>query len=149
MSAETKKILEMLAAGKLSPDDAERLLDKLSGAAASAEQVNSQTAAGPTSGTSAGAPGNAPGAKRPRFLRIQVQRPGREDVDVRVPLGVARCGRHWAAFLPLRVADKLSEYGIDFGSLDAMNDQEFQAAIDRMNVNIQGRNGKRVRVYAE
>jgi hypothetical protein len=145
MSAETKKILEMLAAGKISPDDAERLLDKLSGAAASAEPANSQTAAGPTTG----AQGNAPGAKRPRFLRIQVQRPGREDVDVRVPLGVARCGRHWAAFLPLRVADKLSEYGIDFGSLDAMNDREFQAAIDRMNVNIQGRNGKRVRVYAE
>ncbi|MGB6874966.1 MAG: hypothetical protein WBD87_02930 [Candidatus Acidiferrales bacterium] len=143
MSAETKKILEMLAAGNISPDDAERLLDKLSGA--SAEQANSQTTAGPTTG----APGNAPGAKKPRFLRIQVQRPGREDVDVRVPLGVARCGRHWAAFLPLRVADKLSEYGIDFGSLDAMNDQEFQAAIDRMNVNIQGRNGKRVRVYAE
>ncbi len=145
MSAETKKILEMLAAGKISHEDAERLLDKLSGAAASAEAANSQTAAGPT----AGAPGSVPGAKRPKFLRIQIQRPGREDVDVRVPLAVARGGRHWMAFLPLRVADKLSEYGIDFSSLDAMNDQEFQAAIDRMNVDIQGRNGKRVRVYAE
>src|SRR5579864_8549344 len=43
MSAETKKVLELLAAGKISPEDAERLLDKLTGAASSSEQSNSQT----------------------------------------------------------------------------------------------------------
>jgi ParB-like chromosome segregation protein Spo0J len=148
MSAETKKVLEMLAAGKISAEDAERLLDKLSGAAAQATETgaqNSQTAAG----SGAAAPGNAPAAKRPKFLRIQVERPGREDVNVRVPLSVARGGRYWMAFLPVRVAEKLSEYGIDFASLDAMNDQDFQAAIDRINVDVQGRNGKRVHISAE
>lgn len=149
MSAETKKVLEMLAAGKISPEDAERLLDKLSSPAAQPDQAGSQA----SPGTSSAVPGNQPGAKRPRFLRIQVERPGRDGVDVRVPLALARGGRHWMAFLPVRVAEKLSEYGINFGSLDAMNDQDFQAAIahmnDLMNVDIQGRNGKRVRVYAE
>lgn len=148
MSAETKKVLEMLAAGKISPEDAERLLDKLSGAAqgAQSDTVNSQPGA---TTASANAPGSAAGAKRPRFLRIQVERPGREDVNVRVPLSVARGGRHWMAFLPTGVADRLNEYGIHFGSLDEMSDAEFRAALDRINVDVVKGNGKRVRVYAE
>lgn len=35
MSAETKKVLEMLAQGKISTEEAERLLEKLSGTSAS------------------------------------------------------------------------------------------------------------------
>ncbi len=142
MSAETKKVLEMLAAGKISPEDAERLLDKLSasgaGATAQADAPNSQSAAG-----------SAPQSPRPRFLHIKVQRPDGRDTDVRVPLGAVRAGRHWAAFLPLRVAEKLSEYGCDFGALNAMNEEDFQAAIDRMNIRIQNHNGKNVHIYAE
>ncbi|HKF50869.1 MAG TPA: hypothetical protein VKB26_01035 [Candidatus Acidoferrales bacterium] len=144
MSAETKKVLEMLAAGKISQEDAERLLDKLSGPAQN-ESGSSQT--NPV-GNSATAAGSA-GAKRPRFLRIQVERPGRDNVDVRVPLSLARGGRHWMAFLPVGVAEKLNEYGVQFGSLDEMSDAEFQATLDRINVDIAKGNGKRVRVYAE
>lgn len=148
MSAETKKVLEMLAAGKISADDAERLLDKLSGGAAQATEsgaTDSQTAAG----AAAGAQTAAQGAKRPRYLHIQVERPGRHEVNMRVPLSLARGGRHWMAFLPSGVAEKLSEHGINFDSLDAMSDEEFQAALDRVNVNIQSGNGKKVRIYAE
>ena len=145
MSAETKKVLEMLAAGKISTEDAERLLDKLSGATAQANAANSQAA----SGASPDAGGSIPHTRRPRFLHIKVQRPDGRDTDVRVPLGAVRSGRHWTAFLPLRVAENLSEYGIDFGSLDAMSEPEFQAAIDRMNIHIQSHNGKNVLIYAE
>jgi len=145
MSAETRKVLEMLAAGKISTEDAERLLDKLSGATAQANAANSQAA----SGASPDAGGSIPHTRRPRFLHIKVQRPDGRDTDVRVPLGAVRSGRHWTAFLPLRVAEKLSEYGIDFGSLDAMSEPEFQAAIDRMNIHIQSHNGKNVLIYAE
>jgi hypothetical protein len=144
MSVETKKVLEMLAAGKISTEDAERLLDKLSGGTAQANAANSQAA----SGASPDAGGSIPHPRRPRFLHIKVQRPDGRDTDVRVPLGAVRCGRHWTAFLPLRVADKLSEYGIDLGSLDAMSEPEFQAAIDRMNIQIQS-HGKNVHIYAE
>lgn len=147
MSAETKKVLEMLAEGKISQGDAERLLDKLSGAL--------QSASGDAANPPAGAAGNtatvagATGAKRPRFLRIQVERPGRDNVDVRVPLSIARGGRHWMAFLPVSVAERLNEYGVQFGALDAMSDQELRAALDRVNVDIAKSNGKRVRIYAE
>jgi hypothetical protein len=147
MSGETKKVLEMLAEGKISQGDAERLLDKLSGA--------SQSAAGDAANPPAGAAGNAAtvasatGTKRPRFLRIQVERPGRDNVDVRVPLSIARGGRHWMAFLPVGVAERLNEYGVQFGALDAMSDQELQAALDKVNIDIAKSNGKRVRIYAE
>ncbi|MFZ0335814.1 MAG: hypothetical protein WAN10_12855 [Candidatus Acidiferrales bacterium] len=148
MSAETKKILEMLAAGKISQEDAERLLDKLSGAAAAPETSGSQTNSG--ANPSAAAPGGAASEpQRPRYIHIQVDRPGRDDVNVRVPISSVRGGAHWMAFLPLRVADKLSEYGIDLGCLDKMNDEQFRAAMDRINVDVQSRSGKRVRIYAE
>ncbi|HEV2420865.1 MAG TPA: hypothetical protein VGS59_04065 [Candidatus Acidoferrales bacterium] len=146
MSAETKKVLDMLATGKISQQDAERLLDKLSGPAVQSESTNSQTSAAANPSASAG---SATSAKRPRFLRIQVERPGRDNVDVRVPLSVARGGRHWMAFLPSGVAERLNEYGVHFGSLDEMSDAEFQAALDRINVDVAKGNGKRVRIFAE
>lgn len=144
MSAETKKVLEMLAAGKISQEDAERLLDKLSGAAPSADAPGSQT-----NSSSAPGAGNNAGAQRPRYVRIEVERPGRDDVQVRVPISNMRGGAHWMAFLPTGVAEKLSEFAIDFGCLDKMNDEQFRRAMDRINVDVQGRSGKRVRIYTE
>ncbi|MGB6820598.1 MAG: hypothetical protein WBE21_00865 [Candidatus Acidiferrales bacterium] len=144
MSVETKKVLELLAAGKISSEDAERLLDKLTSAASSPEQSNSQTP-----GAAANTAGGACGSRRPRFIRVQVERPGREGVNVRVPLSCARGGRHWMAFLPTRVAEKLQEHGIDFGSLDAMSDEDFHKAMERINVDIEGRSGRKVRIFAE
>ncbi|HEU5410592.1 MAG TPA: hypothetical protein VFU57_06205 [Candidatus Acidoferrales bacterium] len=142
MSNETKKVLEMLAAGKISQEDAERLLDRLSGAgSASAKQPPNVQ---PTAGAK-----NASETPRPRFLRIQVERPGRDDVNVRVPLSLARGGRHWMAFLPTGVADRLNEYGVHFGRLEEMGDEDLQAALNRINVDITKGNGKRVRIYAE
>lgn len=145
MSAETKKVLEMLAAGKISQEDAERLLDKLSGTPSTQSDVaNAQSAGGNTTPTA-----SAAGPKRPRFLHVQVERPGRENVDMRVPLSIARGARHWMAFLPTGVAERLNEFGIHLGSLDQMSDQELQATSDRINVEIAKGNGKRVRIYAE
>ena len=145
MSVETKKVLDLLAAGKISPEDAERLLDKLAGGGTSSpEHANSQA-----TGTAPNPAGSEYASRRPRFIRIQVERPGREGVNVRVPLSCARGGRHWMAFLPTRVAEKLQEHGIDFGSLDAMNDEDFQKAMERINVDIEGRSGRKVRIFAE
>lgn len=143
MSAETRKVLEMLAAGKISAEDAERLLDKLS---SSAETSQAGTE---TSQAAAGNSASAPGAARPRYIRIQIDRPGKDDINMRVPLSNLRGGRHWMAFLPIHLADKLHEYGLDFGALDAMDEQQFRRAMEQMNVDIQGRSGKRVRIYAE
>lgn len=144
MSAETRKVLEMLAAGKISAEDAERLLDKLS-SSAQTSQAGTETSQTVAPGDTA----SAPGAARPRYICIQIDRPGKDDINVRVPLSNLRSGRHWMAFLPVRLTDKLHEYGLDFGALDAMDEQQFRRAMEQMNVDIQGQSGKRVRIYAE
>jgi hypothetical protein len=148
MSAETKKVLEILAAGKISTEDAERLLDKISGATAATSATGSQSSAAATSTGGAAAP-NAANAKRPRYLRIQVERPGREGTSIRVPIPFVRNGRHWMAILPERVSDKLREHGIDFCSLEAMSDEDFQRTLGQMNVDVESDGGKRVRIYCE
>ncbi|MGH9864739.1 MAG: SHOCT-like domain-containing protein [Candidatus Acidiferrales bacterium] len=146
MSEERKKILEMLAQGKITADDAARLLDKISGAAFVSGTAGSQTGA---TAAPAAASGSASEAKRSRYLRIQVERPGREDTNIRVPLSFVRGGRHWMAVLPNRVAEKLSEHGIDFASFEAMNDQDFQRTLDQMNIDIESDGGKKVRIFCE
>lgn len=142
MSIETKKVLEMLAEGKISSEDAERLLDKLSGAgnanaAAQSEQAKPHANSARTAG-----------AKRPRFLRIQVERPGRGDLNMRVPLSYARYGQVFSV-LPPRVAEKLEGYGVRVGAFSRMSDEEFQRLVEEMNIDIEAEHGKKIRIYAE
>lgn len=146
MSAETKKILEMLAAGKLSTEDAERLLDKVSGSPPS-EPTSSPTSTEP--GTT-DASGGATKARKPRYLRIQVERPGRENVNMRVPLAFVRGGQLFSV-LPAGIAEKLQEHGIGIGGFNfsRMGDPEFQKALDELNIDIDKGDGKRVRIFAE
>lgn len=147
MSAETKKVLEMLAAGKISQEDAEKLLDKLSGTAQSPQRdaANSQSDAARNTSTS----GPAGGVKRPQFLRIQIEKPNGKNSDIRVPLSTMRGGAHWMAFLPTWAAEKLSEHGCNWASLDTMTDEQFRRALDRISVDIQSSGGKHIRIYPE
>src|SRR5271166_3764690 len=79
MSVETRKVLEMLAAGKITSEDAERLLDKLAAVRESAE------GRAPENQESCGA---TPVRK---YLRIVVNGDGK-DVNMRVPLSFVRTG---------------------------------------------------------
>ncbi len=74
MSEERKKVLEMLATGKITAEEAEKLLDKLSNAA-----TNSPAGTEPNTANA------AHGATRPKYLRVVVDQPGREQVNMRVP----------------------------------------------------------------
>jgi len=134
MSVERQKVLEMLAQGKISVEDADRLLDKLN-------------AAGSQPG---GADGNAEPAsgKKSKFMRIIVERPGRENVNVRVPLTYARTWKRLVAFLPPKVSEKLAEMDIDLAQLGG-SDEEWARAMEELNVDIDKGSGNRVRVYCE
>jgi hypothetical protein len=83
MSEETRKVLEMLSAGKVSVLEAEQLLQAV------------------------GAPGATADNKRgePRFFRILVNTPARdgkkaENVNIRVPMTVVRGGLRLGALFP-------------------------------------------------
>jgi hypothetical protein len=131
MNAERKKILEMLAQGKISAEEAEQLLEKLAGPAS--------TEAKAEDGSSA----------KPRFMRIVIEKPGQDQVNIRMPLSFMRSGRGLLAVLPTKVSEKLAEIGLDFSAGNAMSEKEWAAAVENMNIDVEKGSGKKVRIFCE
>jgi SHOCT-like domain len=136
MSVETKKVLEMLAAGKITSEDAERLLDKLTAAKEPAENNASenQEGSGPT-----------PARK---YLRILVQDGDAKDVNVRVPLAFVRSGVGLIGVLPPRVAEKLTDKGFNLEALSELKGDKLNEALNALCVHIDEGN-KHVRIFCE
>jgi len=116
MSSERRKILDMLAEGKVTADEAERLLGLVG--------------AGPAGGE-APAQGNG---SRFKYLRIRVmpnpeagEDASGERVNVRVPLALLKAGMKLGSLIPNeaggRVKDALSEKGIDFDLRNITDEQ--------------------------
>jgi len=84
MNEERKQILDMLAAGKISAEDAERLLDKLGHGEASGTCETEYPPA---------ASGEKP--KNPKYLRVHVDSADGDKVNIRVPLALIRTGINW------------------------------------------------------
>ena len=138
MSAERQKVLEMVAAGTISPADADRLLEKLS--SSNAEQP------------AAGEP--AAGKSGKKFLRIMVDKPGRDAINIRVPLSFLRSGMAWTV-LPKAVRERLEERGVNLGrfvslrELGSMDAEQLEAVLEQLNMEIEKGDGKKVRIFAE
>jgi len=138
MQSERKKILEMLANGKINVDEAERLL-----AALNQEDETEQA--------------SDVGAKKPKYLRIQVEPKSHsangERVNVRVPVNLIRAGLKWASFIPQhsqrKVGDALREKGIDldFGNLRPEDLDELIINLNDLQVEVDG--DEVVRIYCE
>jgi hypothetical protein len=124
-------VLEMLAEGKINAADAERLLDKLS-ATQDATAKNSAAA------------NTAPAATK-KFLRVLIERPGGDDVNVRVPLTFMRSGVKLAGVLPPKVLQKLYEEGID----PKLFSERAEESLDELHVDMETRSGKHIRVFCE
>jgi SHOCT-like protein len=136
MSVETKKVLEMLAAGKITSDDAERLLDKLAAAKEPAEN------SAPENQDSAGATGAR------KYLRILVQDGDAKDVNVRVPLAFVRSGVGLISMLPPRVTEKLVDKGFNLEALSELRGDKLNEALNALCVKIDD-GGKQVRIFCE
>lgn len=134
MSDERKKVLEMLAAGKITADEAERLLDKLAASASGTEPPPSSS---------------VPGAARPKYLRIVVDQPGREQVNMRVPLAIVGSGASLLGIMPKRVNERLAECGINFGGFSNFDFKDFGQAVRELNIDVEKGDGKKVRIYCE
>jgi len=138
MVEERKKVLEMLAAGKITADEAEKLLDKLSGNASNAAPT---TQLPPSSA--------APGSAKPKYLRIVVDQPGRDQVNVRVPLSFINSGKSLLAIMPQHVNERLAAYGINAGTFSTMNLDNLGQAMRELNVDVDEGSGKKVRIFCE
>jgi len=139
MNEERKKILEMLADGKISVEEAEKLLSVIS------------ESSGETS------EGEKTDKARLKYLRVIVEPgPGSENserVNVRVPIKLIRAGIKFASLLPKDVQGKvdnaLKESGIslDFSQIKEENMEEIVESLRDLTVDVEGK--ERVRVFCE
>jgi hypothetical protein len=137
MSAETRKVLEMLETGQISAADAEKLLEKL----------DRDPNAGPD--PRAARDSSSSPAQKLRFLRVLVENPKSEQVNVRIPLAFLRSGMKLLAVLPPRVNEKLAEKGIDLSGLAELRGEELEQALRDLLVNVDGPEGNKVQVFCE
>lgn len=167
MSDERMQVLKMLADGKITVDDAERLLARL-------EQVRPgpgpgagesvPTGAGKSVATGAGelasggggefvavGSGGEPAVRSgtPKYLRVLVDSADGDKVNVRVPLALVRTGIKLTALLPSDATQKLGEKGIDFSHLAELNGEEMVEALRELNIDVDTAQGDSVRVFCE
>lgn len=136
MNEESRQILEMLAAGKITAADAERLLDKVQ-----------SSASGTTAVPDEGDKGRKP---KVRFLCVRVDGGDEgEKVNVRVPLALIRTGIKLAAILPKGVSDELTAKGIDLSQLSELDADELTEALSELEVQVDSERGEAVRVCCE
>ena len=145
MNENRRQVLEMLAAGKISADEAERLL-----AALEKEPVAAATAATPESA----------GKPRPRYLRLQVEDCGKEEgkpvkVNVRVPMQLLRAGVKLAGLLPVQAHEHVNQalhvHGVklDLSQIKPENLEEIISQLEDVTVDVDEPNKTKVRMYCE
>ena len=146
MSEDRARILRMLADGKISADEAERLLDAL--------ESRKPEAGGPAAPVIKGDPTPLLNAL-PKYLHVKVDGDAGEKVDVKVPLALVRSGLKLTSLIPPQAMDQINEQmaesgmSIDFTNFKPEDIDELIEALREMEVNVDGTNGEKVRVYAE
>jgi hypothetical protein len=145
MSENRRKILDMLADGKITTDDAERLLAALENQPLSAARL-------PDSGNR---------SSQPKYLRVIVDDLSHDTdkptkVNVRLPLQLLRAGIKLQSLLPsearAEVNQALRESGLNFdlSQLKAENVDELIAAFSDFAVDIDAEGGRsKVKVFCE
>ena len=136
MNEERKQILDMLAQGKITAEDAERLIDKLAAG-------DARDASTPASAAAAGQP------SKPKYLRVLVDSSDGDKVNVRVPLALIRTGIKLTAVLPTGVNEKLGKQGVDLSSLSELDADELYEALRELHVDVDSSDGDTVRVFCE
>ncbi len=148
MSEERTKILNMLADGKISVDEAEKLLNAI-GEKAGKEESSGNDVAESTAGSK----------KKPQYLIVNVNSAENEHgkpekVNVRVPLKLLRAGVKLASVMPNHASEKihhkLHEKGVNF-DLDNLNPENMEELIEALSeLTVDVDEGKEtVRVYCE
>jgi hypothetical protein len=144
MSEERSRILSLLAGGKITAEEAERLLDALEASASA-----STTSAGPAI---QGDPAPLIAAL-PKYLYVKVLAANGDNVDVKIPIVLVRSGLKLTSLIPPLAMDKIndamSEHGmsVDFSNFKPEDIDELIGGLRDMEVNVDAKNGDTVRVY--
>jgi len=142
MLEERRRILNMLAEGKISATDADGLLAAMGDTQASPPVIEVKPAA-PKS--------------PPKYLRVLVQAHDGDNsnVNIRVPFNLIRAGVRLTALLPTGLHDQinkaLKEKGLDF-DISKVKPENLEEVVDHLaelTVDVDGGKGDKVRIYCE
>jgi len=142
MMENRRQVLDMLAQGKITADEAERLLSLVD----------------QPPGTAAGSQETSEARKpAPKYLRVVIEDgdgPQSEQVNIRVPMGLIRAGVRLASVLPSNATSKINEklkkngIPIDLGKIKAEDLEDLVNSLSDLKIDIQDGNEK-VRIYVE
>lgn len=143
MSNDRRSVLQMLSDGKITADEAERLLSAL-------DRAEAPSAAGyvPTPPRSNGAP---------KYLRVTVdahEEGSPVKVNIRVPMALLRAGVRLSSLIPAEARDQvnaeLAKNGVpfDIGAIKPENLEELVSHLDDLTVDVDSHDAK-VRVFCE
>jgi len=91
MSAALDQVLQLVAQGRLTAEEAAPILDALAARDKAAGSAGRATGAATSAGAGTGADGDAAGDRpAPRVARIEVKEHGRRVVDLRIPVSLGR-----------------------------------------------------------
>lgn len=142
LTEERRRILNLLAEGKLDATAAEKLLDALSNKPVPVSDAEPEVA-----------------PPDPKFLRVLVE--GYQDdtgagkVNIRVPFTLIRAGIRLAALLPVAVHEPINralrENGvdIDISKIKPENLEDLVVHLRELAVDVEGVHGEKVRVFCE
>jgi hypothetical protein len=142
MNEDRRAVLQLLADGKISADEAERLI-----AALERPDASSAAAADAPAGT----------GRKPKYLRVAVDTDeGGEPtkVNIRVPMALLRAGVRLSSIIPPVARDKLnvelakSGVAFDINQLKPENLEDLVAQLDDLSVDVDQERTK-VRIYCE
>ena len=143
MKEERQRVLEMLAEGKISVSEAERLLDALG-----------TQSEGPVPET-----GMPMTNKRLKYLRVEVEPTGggngKEDrVNVRIPLQLIRAGVKLGSVFPKHLKDKVNDalkdkgFEFDVSSLDLETLDELLKPLSESSIYVD-KDNRKIRIFCE
>ena len=141
MSEERDRILDLLAAGKISAEEAGRLLDAVDQRAAQAGAAPASSAAPKSGGL-------------PKFMYVKVVSTKGDNVNVKIPLSLVRAGLKLTSLIPPQAMEQIdksmAEKGMSFDlkNLKPEDLEDIVESLREMEVNIDSADGDNVRVYA-
>jgi hypothetical protein len=141
MNEDRRSVLQMLADGKISPDEAERLIGAL-------ERNGPEPARGP----------DLPNRRAPKYLRVCVDTDepdeGPTKVNIRVPMALLRAGVRLTSLVPPAARNQLNAelakngVAFDLNQLKPENLEDLVDQLDELTVDVD-QDRTKVRIYCE
>jgi hypothetical protein len=139
VSQDRSRILDLLAAGKITAEEAGRLLDALESRPAPPTSEEMRAKQG-----SSGAP---------KFMYVKVLSVKGDNVNVKIPLALVRAGLKLTSLIPSQAMDQINksmaEHGMsmDLANLKSEDVEELIEALRAMEIDMDAKSGDNVRVY--